>query len=550
MTSVRISVAIVLALGLAWTAGPLAVSPAAQGTHERHAPFGTIPLDILQRPVPLRKGTGIAREKVGTSSTAAQAYYDQGLAHLHSFSWIEAARSFHTALREDAALAMAHLGLSFAYGGLGSLEGARAALEDARRLAPGAGDRDRLRITLRGQQLQALANPGDPSLAAAYRGALDRALEERAGDVELLLLRGQAGDGVERSAMTSGRGAVPFYERATAIDPEAFAPHHYLIHAYENIGRHDLALRHGEIYARRAPAVPHAHHMYAHGLRRAGRVREAIAAFQKADGLEKAYFASEGIPQRYDWHYHHNQLLMASAFRYLGQLTKARTILDAVVELPAPLLAEELGKRQLAALRLASGDAAGALAAAKRLAAHRLPLVRAAGHLAAARAHMQAGRLDAAGASADDALRELRAAGPEAAVLASDLRLVQGEFFLRGGEGETGRAMIRRGVTELRAHTTPDAWSETLFELEALGKAARDAGDAGLASELADQMRQHDAGYGGTHYALARAAEARGDRAAALSAYAEAVRLWADADRDLPDAVDARRRLEGLRAAR
>jgi hypothetical protein len=126
---------------------------------------------------------------------------------------------------------------------------------------------------------------------------------------------------------------------------------------------------------------------------------------------------------------------------------------------------------------------------------------------------------------------------------------VQGEFFLRGGDRERGRLMIRRAVADLRAQVGPDAWSETTFDLEALGAAARDVGDWQLASELAAAMRQHDPIYGGTHYALARAAEARGDRAAAAAAYAGAVHAWKDADADLPDLADARRRLAALERA-
>jgi tetratricopeptide (TPR) repeat protein len=185
----------------------------AQG-HPGGAAFHAIPLEVLQRAVPLRTGIGIALEPVTTSSRAAQNLYNQGLAYLHSFVWIEAARSFHAALRADPNLAMAHLGLSFAFGGLGSLEGARQELIVARSLAAAAGERDRLRIRLRDQQLEAIVKADDPAPAAAYRAALDRALATFPADVELLLLRGQAHEGASGSAMASSAGSVAFYERA------------------------------------------------------------------------------------------------------------------------------------------------------------------------------------------------------------------------------------------------------------------------------------------------------------------------------------------------
>ena len=62
--------------------------PPLTGAHERIR----VPEEILERPLPLRDGIGKAHEDVTTISKDAQAYYDQGLAYLHSYVWIEAAR--------------------------------------------------------------------------------------------------------------------------------------------------------------------------------------------------------------------------------------------------------------------------------------------------------------------------------------------------------------------------------------------------------------------------------------------------------------------------
>jgi tetratricopeptide (TPR) repeat protein len=523
-------------------------SSIAHGQHAAHAGARAIPLDVLQRPVSLRTGIGLAREALTTTSSEARAFYEQGLAQLHSFSWIDAARSFHTALRHDPKLAMAHLGLSFAFGGLAAAQGASEALERARALASGASVRERLRITLRGQQLQAFAKSDDAALATGYRAALDKALTAFPDDVELLLLRAQAED-ESGTAQPGALGGVPFYQRAMRAAPHQFAARHYLVHAFENAGRIDLALTEAEAYVKMAPAVPHAHHMYAHGLRRAGRTSEAIAAFRKADELERAHLQAESIALEYEWHHHHNQTLMAAAYQYVGQLQTAREQLKSIFELTAPLLTEELAKRDWPALLLASGAFDEALKASQRLTTHPLPLLRAAGHLAAARIHMTRGQLKAAGLAADAALVELRTARPEAGALAPALRLVQGEFFLRSGDREKGLAMIRQGVGELRADLGPDAWSQTLFEIEALCRAARDIGDWALAAELTEVMRQHDPVYGGTSYAAGRVAEQRGDKAAAVKSYQETVQRWKNADKDLRDLLDARQRLAALTAA-
>jgi Tfp pilus assembly protein PilF len=522
-----------------------------QALHESHAEIRAIPLGVLEGPATRRDGIGSAHEPVSTNSRDAQTWYDQGLAHLHSFAWIEAARAFHAALRADPRLAMAHLGLSLAFGGLGSSSGAADELQRARALDASAGAHDELRIALRALQLSTIAHPGEGSIANDYRSALDRALTSYPDDIEILLLRGQAEDAADDpSGMSAGGGAVPFYVRAIRAAPDQFAPHHYLAHAYENAGHIDLALEQSRVYLRLAPDVAHAHHMYGHGLWRAGHPMEAIGQFQRAAELETTGLKADGIPLEYDWHYHHNATLLAASYRYVGQMRSAADLLRRAFGMPAPLLPEELNKRDWPAFLLARGKTADALSAAEQLAAHASPLLRAAGHLSAAQAHMAAGRTPSAGREADAALLELRAAGTDAVVLAPDLRLVQGEFFLKSGDREKGRAMIRQAVTSLRARPGPDAWSQTLFDLEAAARAAREADDWSLAGELADQMRQHDSGYAGAHFALALVADRQGDRAAAVRGYKRAIVLWREADGDLLELSDSRRRLAVLDAPR
>lgn len=109
----------------------MAQSARAQSGHSGTHELTQVPQEILERPLPVRDGIGKAHEDVTTISKDAQAYYDQGLAYLHSYVWIEAARSFHQALRLDAKLAMAQLGLSYAFAGLGDSAGARQASQQA-----------------------------------------------------------------------------------------------------------------------------------------------------------------------------------------------------------------------------------------------------------------------------------------------------------------------------------------------------------------------------------------------------------------------------------
>jgi tetratricopeptide (TPR) repeat protein len=289
--------------------------------------------------------------------------------------------------------------------------------------------------------------------------------------------------------------------------------------------------------------------MYGHDLRRVGRMTDAIVEFRKANDLDLASFKTDQISFEYDWNHHHNLDLLGTAYQYLGQMNAANNVLRQSFEMPSLSLTEELNKRAWPVFLLARGRQADALTAATGLIGHQSALVRAVGHMLAGRTMMTLKQMPNAGRETDAALTELRAAGSAANALAPDLKLLQGEFFLRMGDRDKGRAMLRDGVTQLRAEPDPDVWIQTLFSLEAVARAARDTADWPFAAEIAEQMRLHDPSYAGTHYALALAAEQRGDRAAARAGYAEAVKLWRGADGNFSELIQARRHLAALSEA-
>jgi hypothetical protein len=60
-------------------------------------------------------------------------------------------------------------------------------------------------------------------------------------------------------------------------------------------------------------------------------------------------------------------------------------------------------------------------------------------------------------------------------------------------------------------------------------------GDWRLAEYTALQMLDHDAAYGGSHYAIALVRGQQGDTAGEKREMQEARRFWRDADKDLPE---------------
>ena len=496
-------------------------------------------LDMLDRPIPIRTGIGKAHDAAATSSSEAKAFYDQGLAYLHSYAWIEAARSFNQALRADPKLALAYVGLSYAYSELNDSAAARASLEKA---VP-SDDHDRRHIEIRQAQMAAELAPADPQKLVSYRKLLDAALTQFPMDEELWLQRGiaESSDPADRG-QGSTSGSVRFYEQALKLAPEHFAGHHFLTHAFENTGKIDEALRHASTYAQMAPASPHARHMHGHELRRAGRIDAAVSEFETADRLGREFLKAENIPPEHDWHHHHNLDLLATSYQYLGQMKKAEQLMRESFEIPSPFAVQEFNKREWTMFLVARGRTQEALDAARTMTAHSSPLIRAAGHVEAGHALLSAGRFAEVANEANSALRELRSAPAGAALVATSLEQLQGEFFLRTGQREKAHTMLDQVIRKLRAAPGPDEWVQALFALEAIARTARAAGDWEYAGRMAKQMLEHDPLYAGTHYALALSAEHAGDVKTANSEFGLAQKYWNRADPNLAELQEMRSR--------
>jgi hypothetical protein len=115
--------------------------------------------------------------------------------------------------------------------------------------------------------------------------------------------------------------------------------------------------------------------------------------------------------------------------------------------------------------------------------------------------------------------------------LAAQADKLRGQIWLRGERRAEGRALLKATQAKLRARPGPDAWIQTVFELEAMARMAREVGDWDLAEHTARELVDHDPGYGGSHYAMALVAAHRGDAEAARNAFAEAARRFAEAAR-------------------
>jgi tetratricopeptide (TPR) repeat protein len=547
------------------TCGPVAlllVCPAPlfaqDDPHAGCTAVGWVPREVLERPVPIRTGIGRTHEALTTGSAEAQAFHDQGLAYLHSYVWIEAGRSFHQALRLDPRLALSWVGLSRVYSGLEDHAAAVQALKKAQELAPAVTEQERRKIMARALQLEAIEDLPSAEKHAAYKRALDQALAADMDDVELWLLRGNAEEGSAAGrGQRGGAASVAFYGQALTVWPDHFAAHHYLVHSYESIGSIDEALAHGEVYARLAAEVPHARHMWAHDLRRVGRVDDAIREFQRAHDLETAYYRAEGLGEELDWHRPHNLDLLATCYEHQGRMRTTEQTMRERARIRPVTSYIEFNRKAWPGFLLGTRRYDEALAAAREMATgSRWASGRAVGHALAAQALLALRRVPEARKEMDAARSALEEVPATSGTLLYSRGTVEpyvdaarGELLMRTGEREQGRALLKEVQARIRAVPGPDAWMEALFRLEEIARVARELGDWELATYAAEQMRDHDPAYAGTQYALGLAAERAGDPARARAAYEEAVRLWSKADPDLPDLREARGRRNALAGA-
>lgn len=483
----------IAAVGLSLVAGPAENAAA-------HSLDAQAPTHLTTRTAALTRGVG--REFIAIpdseANPAALALYVQGLAQLHGYRWIEAARAFHTALRLDPSLILAELGLVRAYEAMKDPTQADLHLERARALESEAGSREALLIAamqLRRQAQQ--TGPAGQAAHLAYRDALDKILKTRPEDVEVLLLRGNASEAVAWGKGMSGREAsIPYYEAAIAIAPQHPGARHYLAHSYENTGRYFEAASEAARFARLAPRVPHARHMYAHTLPRIGKWDVAIEELEAADALEREYFREEGIPADADWHRVHNLSLLGLAYLRVGRDREAAAALREAFRTPVPDPQTVTWHTIWPEYLLYAGRNDEAAAAARTLAAKPNSISQIVGIALLGEAALNAGDDTGANESlraARDRLSLYRArearqhpmGAPMGWVAEESIQMLADRIAVHESVPTAAHAAIEERAKQIAGRPGLDGWGAGWLRLLRLEKQAREANHVALADRLA-----------------------------------------------------------------
>lgn len=464
---------------------------------------------VMARPIPLSDAVGRLHQKVSTDSAEAQAYYDQGIALLHSYVWVDAARSFHEALRRDPELAMAELGLAKAYANADAWPQAFEHLSRAAAMA--AGDtltaKERKWITLGELQFSAIFAPAEerPQKHQLYKNQIDELIAMDPADPHAWSLRGNAEEARPQGRGQGGRvGAVAYYEAALRHDPNFWPADHYLVHSYENLGQYELAARHGERYAAAVPGVPHAQHMFAHVLPRLGQWQRAAEQLDRADRLQRDYFES-GIPPVEEWHHGHNIHLLGVAHLRLGNQDEAERYLKEAFALPVAGVRDGRFTNPWLEYLLMRGRFAEALEAARQAEQRPLAAARVIGAARAAEALLALGRVAEARQAqqrATAALEQLRrdAANPiydylPGSYQSLQLNVLEAELGLAGSDPEAAEEKLIAFADRQVEETGFDGWATGLFRLEQIAALADRLGRQELVAALVERMRKIDPGF-------------------------------------------------------
>jgi len=248
-----------------------------------------------------------------SGAPAAQPKFIEGVKDLHSFEFDEAAEAFHQAQQIDPNFALAYWGEAMSYNhplwAQLDLPAARKALE---RLAPTAEGRLAKAHTEKEKAYLGAVNelfyaPGD-KLARdnAYSDAMARLYERWPEDNEVsifyaLSLLGTvrpADKGFRRQALAASIAFKVFQE-----NPNHPGAAHFIIHAFDDPDHAILALPAARVYAKIAPAAPHALHMPSHIFVQLGMWQDVVASNVVAHQAAVDLIARMHLPEgREDFH--------------------------------------------------------------------------------------------------------------------------------------------------------------------------------------------------------------------------------------------------------
>ena len=507
---------------------------------KKSPPADAMPLTRLS-PAKITPDLCAYRYAVGTSSPLCQQHCDQAFGYYYSYVWMEAARSFETALKHDPECAQAWLGLhsaltkwgkttsprDLALGALGAgfsstlpdrlgKPPADYALSTAQALMPKASHRTQLLVRAKLQERGLWPDTPADERKKRATATLDELITLYDDDEEAWFARAQLAEG--------SNGATPFYKALLRINPLHPGANHELVHFYENVRRPALGWPFAEGYIQSSPGIPHAFHMQAHLGTRVGKWKQTTDWSAKAVELQRAYHKAMTVGAGDDHQFFHHLEILTKSLLHDGRLAEATAVETeakshkytmSVEWFRLAVMGEDWPEAQkIVEQQRKSSKFSGAYYGAQlALARHDLP--RAAAEL--------------------DVLRQI--VPPSKGDKSQQIRLweIQGRVMCACGQGEAGVKLLRRAVEKTKDDFNHHAWGGGAYHMEAWGLAALEAGLAADAEEAFQEALAHDAGSIRGALGLWALCTRLGRTDEAARYFKVAQRCWAKADATLFD---------------
>ena len=268
----------------------------------------------------------------------AQDAFNRAVLLLHSFEYQDAREAFQEVQEIDPDFALAYWGEAMTYNHpLWRQQDQEAAIAALEKFAPTPEARhaktktDRERGYL--HAVEVLYGEGD-KLARdhAYSQALAELVERHPDDLEArafyaLSVLGTA-QGVRDFAVYMRAGSIA--EEVFAANPDHPGAAHYMIHSYDDPVHAPLGLRAARVYARIAPAAPHAQHMISHIYVALGWWAESVESNVKSFDVSVERRQRKGLGV--DANGYHSLHWLEYSYLQLGQFEEAREKLEMMHE--------------------------------------------------------------------------------------------------------------------------------------------------------------------------------------------------------------------------
>ena len=529
-------------------------------------------------PARILDGMGETKMAVTTKSAAARRFFNQGMAQVHSFWFVEAERSFVQAAALDPNLAMAYWGISVSAAGdyrpafqllRDPYDGGRSAPlppltanEEIKRTANGAAIEPRIRareaiakaMSLRDKAsprerlyIEAEAarrNPESKTADADHIAGLRALVTAYPDDLDaksmlgLALLDGY--DPVTKAPRAHTVEGVTLLHEVIAKDDNHFGAHHYLIHGWEGSTTPEKAWHSCKRYPALVPNIPHALHMPGHIYAQSDRIDDGIQSFAVAAANELKWIEADTLYP--NGHHGHNVHFLIHSLnldgRYRDSLERAKHLL-AFKETPR----ERSGNSQRTVYRQGYYTLIKTLVRFERwdviLDAGTVPLYdkpeqHAWRTWAIGLAYAAQGNLDEARTALEAMKGHVKAATALKRPLAIAEMELDATIAVRSGDKVRGYGLFRTAADMEAAliYTEPPSYPRPV--VEGLGITATAVGDHAIAEKAFREALTREPGSGRAYFALASTLRAlnRADEAKQMAD--NGVKAWDKADADLP----------------